>query len=70
MIATVQEKPCCSFDTPAPIHTTTMKILAATIMSGKLANSPKHSIAGTYCSARDERNTHLSRSAIRTIRQA
>ena len=64
MIETVEENPCWSFENPAPIHTTTMKILAATIMSTKLVINPKQSNVGTYCSARDDRNTTLSRSPI------
>ena len=69
MIATVAEKPCCSFEKPAPIQITTMAILAATIMSTKLLNSPKYSIVGTYCSERADRNTILSRRPINRIRQ-
>ena len=69
MIDTVEEKPCCSFEKPAPIQITTMQILAATIMSTKLWNRPKYSIVGTYCSERADRNTILSRRPIRMIRQ-
>jgi hypothetical protein len=69
MIDTVDEKPCWSFEKPAPIHTTTMKIFAATIMSTKFENSAKHSRVGTYCSARDDRKMILSRSAMSRIRQ-
>ncbi len=68
MIDTVDEKPCCSFEKPAPIHTTTMKIFAATIMSTKLVNSPKHSSVATYCSERADRNTTLSRMPMRMMR--
>ena len=69
MIATVDEKPCCSFEKPAPIQITTMAILAATIMSTKLVNNPKYSSVGTYCSERADRNTILSRRPIVRIRQ-
>jgi hypothetical protein len=69
MIDTVDEKPCCSFEKPAPIQITQMKILAATIMSTKLLNSPNASSVGTYCSERADRNTILSRNPIRMIRQ-
>ena len=69
MIATVDEKPCCSFEKPAPIQITTMQILAATTMSWKLVNRPKYSIVGTYCSDRADRNTILSRVPISRMRQ-
>ncbi len=69
MIATVDEKPCCNFEKPAPIQITTMAILAPTIMSWKLWNSPKYNIVGTYCSERADRNTTLSRRPINRMRQ-
>ena len=60
---TVEEKPWLNFDTPAPIHTMTMKIFAATTMSthdGKNANA---NMVGTYCSRGRQENT-LSRNPI------
>ncbi len=68
MIDTVEENPCWSLEKPAPIHTTTMKILAAMTMSTKLAIRPKHSSVGTYCSERADRNTILSRRPIVMMR--
>ena len=50
-----------------PIQITTMKILAATIMSTKFAIRPNASIVGTYCSDRADRNTILSRRPIMMI---
>ncbi len=67
MIDTVDEKPWLNFEKPAPIQTTTMKTLAAMIMSVKLLNRAKHSSVGTYCSERADRKMILSRSAISRI---
>ena len=67
---TVEEKPWLNFEIPAPIHTMTMKIFAATTMSTHEGKNANASMVGTYCSARDAKNTHLSRSPIRQMSTA
>src|SRR4030095_4329879 len=69
MIETVDEKPCCSFEKPAPIQITQMKILAATIMSTKLLKRPKDSRVAPYCSERADGTPLLSRNPIRMMRR-
>ena len=68
IVATAGLKWRPSFDTAAPTHETQMTIFAATIMSVKCTRMPNARMTAAYCSAREVRNTTLSRSPMRNSR--